>query len=241
MSRASSSPSEVDILCEHCGYVLNNLPPDGRCPECGALIAESSPTLRSPSTWEQSDRPDWRGFLQTTLHVIFTPSRFFRSLAIDVPVDRSGSFATIHFLIASALFGIAAEGHLAWLLPFTGYPFVLRWPGAALAAILTFTTLFFVTDIAARLTHWEASFRGLRMPLQVVRRGLRYHAAHYLPVALATCAIVFGYGEMREHLRIGASDDVHYLYTLSGAVIISAAYLFHTYWIGMRNLMYANR
>ena len=32
-----------------------------------------------------------------------------------------------------------------------------------------------------------------------------------------------------------------YLYVLSAEVIIGAIYLFQTYWIGMRNMMYANR
>jgi hypothetical protein len=32
-----------------------------------------------------------------------------------------------------------------------------------------------------------------------------------------------------------------YLYVLAGLVVLSAIYLFQTYWIGMRNMMYANR
>ena len=32
-----------------------------------------------------------------------------------------------------------------------------------------------------------------------------------------------------------------YLYVLGAEVIVAAAYLFHTYWIAMRNMMYANR
>src|SRR5437762_3263188 len=32
-----------------------------------------------------------------------------------------------------------------------------------------------------------------------------------------------------------------YLYVLCGVVVVFAAFLFHTYWIGMRNMMYANR
>jgi hypothetical protein len=241
MSRVSTAPSELDLLCERCGYVLNNLPIDSRCPECGSLIAESSPTLRVPAPWEQTQRPSWRGFWQTTSQVIFSPSRFFRSLAIHVPADRSASFAVIHFGIASFLFGIAAEGHLAWLLPLTGYSSALRWPGGIAAAGVAFTTLLLGTRLAARLTHWEAMYRGYRMPLPVVRRGMRYHAGHYLPVALCSYAIVLGYHELREHWNIGPAYELYYLYTLSGAVILAAAYLFHTYWIGMRNLMFANR
>lgn len=243
MSHASLSPSELDLLCEQCGYVLNNLPADGRCPECGALIAESSPILRLPSPWEQGARPRLGSFVTTTQQVIFSPSRFFRSLEISGPADRSGSFAMLHATLASLLFGAAGAVHIDWLLTLTGHPKVLPAPvtGIALAA-LTFFTLTGVTLIAARLTHWEATYRGLRMPLPVVRRGLRYHAAHYLPVSVLTCVVVFGYKQLVQRSLINsASHDLHYIYTLGGAAILGAIYLFNTYWIGMRNLMYANR
>ncbi len=237
------SPSELDLLCEQCGYVLNNLPPDGRCPECGGLIAESSPSLRAPSAWEQTLTRDWRAFLATTLQVIFVPSQFFRSLAIHVPEDRSGSFALIHGAIASLLLGAAGAVHFEWLLTLTGRPRVFPWGvSCVLLAILTFVTLAGVTLIAARLTHWEATYRGLRMPLPVVRRALRYHAAHYLPVAIVTCLVVLGFHELVQRRYIdAASHDLHYIYTLGATAIVAAIYLFYTYWIGMRNLMYANR
>ena len=32
-----------------------------------------------------------------------------------------------------------------------------------------------------------------------------------------------------------------YLYVICAEVILAAVYLFKTYWIGMRNMMYANR
>ena len=35
--------------------------------------------------------------------------------------------------------------------------------------------------------------------------------------------------------------QVPYLYILSGLVVVSAIYLFRTYWIAMKNIMYANR
>ena len=111
-----------------------------------------------------------------------------------------------------------------------------------LLAALTFVILVGITNVAARLTNWEATYRGLRMPLAVVNRGLRYHAAHYLPVALLTFLVVVGYAALVQHLLISAvNHDLHYIYTLGGTAILSSIYLFNTYWIGMRNLMYANR
>lgn len=41
MSAEPLTPIEQDIACIHCGYNLRALYPDGRCPECGAVIGES--------------------------------------------------------------------------------------------------------------------------------------------------------------------------------------------------------
>jgi hypothetical protein len=244
MSRASTVPSELELLCESCGYVLKGLPPEGRCPECGELIANSLPTLRIPSPWEQGIRPTCGNFLRTTLAVVFNPTLFFRLLSISPPNDRSRSFAMIHELIASLLFGLAGYVHLTWFLALITLPRTIHLPWfivAALLSVAAFVTLTAVTTLAARLTHWEATYRGLRMPLRVVRRGLRFHTAHFLPVAILCCTIIFGYWLLMRYRLIDPSHDLHYLYTLSAAAIVSSIYLFITYWIGMRNLMYANR
>ena len=70
---------------------------------------------------------------------------------------------------------------------------------------------------------------------------MHYHAAHYLPVALVAFATVAGYQWMLERRFVGPETSAKYLYVLCGEVIVGAFYLFHTYWIAMRNMMYANR
>lgn len=42
------------LLCEKCGYVLERLPVEGTCPECGRPVAESLPGHRDhvPTMWE---------------------------------------------------------------------------------------------------------------------------------------------------------------------------------------------
>jgi len=96
------------------------------------------------------------------------------------------------------------------------------------------------TALAARLTAWEAAYRGLRLPHPVVQRALHFHSAHYLPVALFVFLTVWGH-QVLIHIHPNLDPfGTRYLYTLCAEVILAAAYLFATYWTGMRNLMYAN-
>ena len=80
------------------------------------------------------------------------------------------------------------------------------------------------------------------MPLPVVLRGMYYHSVHYVPCALIGVITVYGYQFLlaRRMISFGTSAE-RYLYVLCAEVILAAAYLFNTYWIGMRNMMYANR
>src|SRR5438309_5648527 len=58
---ASSDEMSVELLCDRCGYDLRAHPQDGRCPECGASVAESLRLAAIPRrpAWRDSD-PRWR-------------------------------------------------------------------------------------------------------------------------------------------------------------------------------------
>jgi hypothetical protein len=238
-------PAATDWLCERCGYVLNGLPPGGNCPECGQPTDESSPELRNLPAWERPDAGSWlRRFVTTSAAVIFRPSRFYRSFATRGSRAQSVRFARIHWLLAALLFGIAGWIHADWFLdlgPTLKLWAQVPWYVAVALALLAYGFLVLITRVAARLTTFEATMRGLRLPVNVVRRGMDYHAAHYLPVALFTLATVLGFRIALGHSMRLAIWGPTYLYTLCGLVIGAAAYLFKTYWIGMRNMMYASR
>src|SRR6476620_10726253 len=58
---AQTDEMPVDLPCHRCGYDLRAHPRDGKCPECGASVAESSRLAALPlrPAWRDSD-PRWR-------------------------------------------------------------------------------------------------------------------------------------------------------------------------------------
>lgn len=237
MSRvAPIAPAENDLLCEHCGYTLNGLPAASNCPECGTPIDQSIKSERVPPAWEQPQRSRLATFFETSADVIVRPTWFFRTSTTRGDVDRAARFADLHWGIATLLFATAGTIHAR--VSFLGWS-----PLATFFALFigTYLTLWLTTWAAARLTAWEANYRGIRLPIHVVRRGMYYHAAHYLPVGMIALAIVGGYAIALRYGLVNPNTITTYLYTLCAAVVLAAGYLFHTYWIGMRNMMYANR
>jgi ribosomal protein S27E len=240
MTGVASIPAETDLLCEGCGYVLSGLPRggDARCPECGKPIAESEPGRRAPAAWEA--RPSLPTLLSTSLHVLLRPTHFYRTLATRGPAAAARRFAAAHWWVAALLFAVAADTHFrAFIAARTlRYPYNLL--EVAAFAVFAYCFLALTTRLAGWLTHWEASYRGYRLPRPVVERGMYYHAVHYLPVAVVTALTVVGYALALSRGVVGVTSTVKYLYVLSAEVVLAAVYLFRTYWIGMRNMMFAN-
>ena len=241
---ATVVPDETDLLCEGCGYLLNGLPTESNCPECGKPISQSIGIHRRASDFEQA--PSRVSFIATTRRVIFAPTAFFRELSTRSQTPLAKSFARVHMLIASVLFAAAATGHLFWILGTFRFLAgeLVSWVlvgmlGIGIPAVYVILTL--LTRLAAWLSAIEGRYWGMRLPHAVVRRGLQFHSAHYLPVGLLAVVIVWGYRILVATRLVGYRFDDVYLYTLCGAVIISAGYLFRTYWIAMKSMMFANR
>jgi hypothetical protein len=242
------APEETDILCENCGYMLNGLPPSGNCPECGTAIDVSvSERFRQPPLWEiiGHPQPKWVRFWLTSLQIIFAPTRFFRGTTSRGAIAPAHRFAQFHWLVAAILLGLAAWIHWRseWVLHYLHNPPPPILEPLLLVTLPPFVYLFIVGTIrlAARLTAWEANYRGFRLPHGVVLRALYYHSAHLLPVALLAITTCTVYYFLPLTYLARTTTEPTYLYILSGEVIVSAVYLFYTYWIGMRNWMYANR
>jgi hypothetical protein len=232
-------PAETDLLCEGCGYTLNGLPTGGNCPECGRPIEQSLGTHRQYTEFETS--PSVRTFFRTSWRALVHPTQFYRTLITRVGDDACGLFPVVHWLGASLLFGIAAHVHAALL---AGFPSsAMAWGAGWLwlaVGLIVYVWMYLLTGVAGRLSAWEAAYRGLRLPFAVVRRGLCFHAPHYLPVALTVLITVLAdYAVVR--LWYVYDWQFTYLLLLCLEVVAGALYLFFTYWIAMKNMMYANR
>ncbi len=244
---APTVPAPSDILCEHCGYTLNGLPDDGRCPECGELVADSTfEDGRVPATFEREDIAPFAGFIRTTASVLFQPAAFYRTLQTRSFSNRATTFGRLHWLLASICAAVGIYFHMRWygsyILALDPYPsrLVILAFGITTCPII-YVALDWITRLAAKLTAWEAAYRGIRLPYKAVLRALHYHAAHYLPVAIIGMLTVVVYQWLLTHTRLSYESGLHYLYVLCGEVIVGAIYLFNTYWISMRKMMYANR
>lgn len=225
-------PADNDLLCETCGYILNGLPQESRCPECGQPIVESLPETRCLAPIEEG-----KGGFKTSVQVLFAPKRFYRHLATRHTTDTQWHFAAINWLLSSILLALSVFMHINGIYYGTHINIIETLFLVIGIYILTVGTNF----LAALLSAWEAKYRGMRLSYAVVIRGLCFHSIHYLPVALMVTLTITIYNFLIACNFTIAKADTYYLYTLCVEVFIGAGYLFWTYWIAMRNMMYANR
>lgn len=225
-------------LCETCGYILAGLDVAHNCPECGRPIAQSQPCNRRSPRWEETRSDLFSSlFWSTTAEILFHPARFFRALTTRQTSPRSRRFAHGHWIVSSLLLTLAADFHLASIYRST-YPLLL----IAWALLLSFVAVLPVITVfnwlVAKFTAFEADWRGLRMPREAITKALNYHAATYLLVSLLAVLTTGTYAAVAIHQPL--ISDAIYLEILTVQIILSAIYLFWTYWIAMRNIMYAN-
>ncbi len=248
---APAPDGSVTTLCEGCGYTLTGLSADGDCPECGLPVRRSTiDNGRGLPAWEE--RRTFPAFLQTSWHVLTRPRRFFRTLQTRATSARRETrfnrrairFAELHEGFAAVMSGAAVVSHYALVSPRVSQLLVQEWfvPFAAVGACTAVAgiTMRLTRLLAGKLTTWEATWRGYRLPREVVRRVLCYHFAQ---VTVSVAAVLLTVLAGRLGFTVGWID-AGYLptYVITVGVVTAAAggYLFLTYWVAMRSVMWAN-
>jgi hypothetical protein len=246
MFEPAATPAESDLLCESCGYILNGLPAESNCPECGVPIGPSvDPDHRSPAPVDI----EWnsRAFWQTTRQILFQKKRFFRTTKSRSRTSGMFRFGRKHRFVASALFALAAMGHVQFLLSVIPVPIdrqallILLMPAFCLILFgITWLTLELTTMAAIWLASKESLYWGMRLPQAVVTRAMQFHAANYLPVSIVAGLITWGYQFLLAIEATTLLTATWYLGVLSSAVVVCAIWLFVGFVQAMRQIRFAN-
>jgi hypothetical protein len=104
----ASIPAESDLLCETCGYVIQGLPLEGNCPECGVPIERSLPANRDGSAWQR--RPSIGTWISTNYSMLRRPVQVFEQLRVD-GLHR-WSLLLINVFVAATLLSLPWTGVL---------------------------------------------------------------------------------------------------------------------------------
>lgn len=131
---------EFTLLCERCGYVIEGLPGDGACPECGKPIAESLPEARAGSPWQ--GLASHRRWLDTATQLTLHPRTGFGRVRIDRGscselLLRNLLTASLVMAIAFGVIMLRMTIHLellAYLVPQFGW---IKWIGITLCVAFT--------------------------------------------------------------------------------------------------------
>lgn len=90
------------MLCERCGYVVEGLPREGNCPECGRAVALSLPEMRVGSPWQQ--QPGFGAWCRTVGKTLWSPLKTVR--VVQIEETRARALRRLNIIVAAGLMSV---------------------------------------------------------------------------------------------------------------------------------------
>lgn len=168
------------LLCESCGYIIENLDQSLPCPECGRLIKDSLPHKREGSPWHYER--SLRTLITTWFLILFKPKKIIPKLNLS----PSGSMALMWYslLLASLTPTMILAVYLiinAFKYGSSPYDLIGLVAYIILGLIYWIIAVIYAT-LAIPRVRWIAKLRGHRLPFSVVWPAVE-HAAIGLTLA----------------------------------------------------------
>lgn len=243
MANARAWQDEYTLLCERCGYVVEGLPAEGACPECGKPIAESLPERRVGTVW-QRNLPGLRTLVRSWYASLFHPLRTLDQLAPGAPTRgmRTLNATVSAFLwligIIGPLFLLSTNAEIIEKEDFVP-TLILLCIVVMVSTTLIFAGVLLLTEVESRGLEVFSRQRGTRITPAIAGRVCDHGGVGWI-VCSATVAAL-GLGSTAWHTRTGDLPPV-WVFWCSLGLIAFGFLFFETFaWLGLRRLKYANR
>jgi hypothetical protein len=242
---------EFTLLCERCGYVVEGLPAEGACPECGKPIVESLPERRRSIAGQ--------GWLRIALSDIRHPIRSLDTMRIEPKNVGHGKALRIWASASIGLWPVPVAIAIIMGSGSNADPGKVLLPGLGLGCILfiiAWLSFESLTWIESRGLQFISRHRGTRITRaissSICGRGslgwLFGAVLSHVPIWLAAVIWVsssgtIDNGEYRSPTLPGwAWTPVELSPLLAFAATVVGFLFFETFaWLGLRRLKYANR
>ncbi len=239
MAGSRTWQDEYTLLCERCGYVVEGLPADGACPECGKAIAESLPERRVGTPWQR--RQTRSSLVHTWIVTLLKPARTLDRMRADEPATWLRAWS---FLASAAIIAVGLLVFLGLVLSVDDGKFLDGWfINAVISALVAGCFIHVCLYLLVFIEQY-----GIRM----IARNRRYR------LRSDTCAAICSHGCVGwvigallgsislialapfEARPMAALPWPWYLLPVAG--MLAGFLFFETFaWLGLRRLKYANR
>ena len=244
-----SHDPERPLLCETCGYVIEGLPREGVCPECGRSIESSLPEARIGTVWQRAENPGWHEAWQTMRAMLRKPRATF-----DVArIDEHRCWDLLAWCVMDASLCSVTWALVAWTAAlFSGdaKEFLILAIITGAFALSSWSVQVVVILLLARIERAGMMFIGARHRWRIdgtVSRVVCAHAAlgWLTGGVLVSSSFAVLVGVFVTSVAIGSSDPWWvidaFVYAYLGSWFLGLLHFECLVYLGMRRCRYANR